>query len=68
MASFHHRINMPQKISPQVLNIYLELLTIAIGKISLNKGAQRKDIWRFFLDNLNDIREVNYQTFLLAIT
>ena len=41
---------------------------MAIGNLSLNKGAQRKQIWRFFLDNLMDIEGVNYQTFLLAIT
>ena len=64
MSSFHNRINMPQKIAPQTAQKYLELLTIAIGKISLNRGALRKDIWRYFQDNF----ECNYQTYLLAIT
>lgn len=69
MSSFHHRINLPQKqMDPMIKQHYLEMLTLAIGKISLNKGASRKEIWRFFVDNLIDVPSVNYWTFLLAIT
>ena len=68
MSGYSHRINLPQKISPQISTFYLEMLAMAIGKISYNKGAQRKEIWRYFMDNLMDIEGVNYQTFLLAIT
>lgn len=68
MSSLHHRINMPQKIAPQTARRYLEMLAVAIGKLSLNTGAQRRDIWRYFQENFIDVDLVNYQTFLLAIT
>ncbi len=45
------RVNLPQKIPTKTCTFYLEMLAIAIGKLSLNQGSQRKEIWKFFLDN-----------------
>jgi len=39
------------------------MLAEAIGKLSRNNGAQRKDIWKYCMDNFKE-RGVDYLIFL----
>ena len=57
-------INTPKKLEPSKCDHYLKMLAQAMGYLSRNNGAQRKDIWQYVMNNFP---EANYQTFLLAI-
>ena len=45
--------------------MYLRFLAEAIGKLSRNEGAQRKEIWKYIMDN--HMNEADYLVFLKAI-
>ena len=59
-------INYGKRPNTEITTSYLKMLAQACGELSINKGAQRKDIWRYFMNKFDD-NQINYQNFLLSI-
>ena len=59
-------MNYAPKLDAQTCERYLKMLAQALGELSRNQGAQRKEIWKYLMDTF-DPSLVEYQTFLIAI-
>jgi hypothetical protein len=54
----------PKVLEPREMDRYLKMLAQAMGYLSRNQGAQRKDIWSYIMKTFP---EANYQILLIAI-
>ena len=44
-------INTPKPLDSKKCDLYLKMLAQALGFLSRNNGAQRKDIWQYVMHN-----------------
>ena len=58
-------IYVPKPLDPILQDNYLKMLAEALGALSLNYGALRKDIWSYLIEHFG-IKD-KYQEFLVAL-
>ena len=56
----------PDPLSPVLVDNYLKMFAEALGVLSRNYGALRKDLWNYMVEHFDDKKDC-YREFLVAI-